>query len=127
MHLVAEGAPEITSAQKLDLSDIMELQLRRGGIPLRTYVLNQPESNVPLAELTVRGSGRKTTGDFELVLRLRDHVTIDRNGERTVATTFVLRREGSAEGAESAVRAIKAELRDLMADFVEIFREVNPR
>ena len=127
MNLVVEGAPDITSGQKLDLSDIMELQLRRGGIDLKTYVLNQPESNVPLVELTVNAEGRKTSGAFELVLRVRDHVTIDRNGERTVATTFVMRREGRADGSASEVRAIKAELRGLMGDFVEIFREVNPR
>lgn len=65
-----------------------------------------------------------STGQFELILRVRDHVTIDRKKEKTVATTFELSRTVSANANE--VDTIKAELRELMSAFVMIFRQENP-
>ena len=44
-------ATDIQLSERLDLNDIMELQLRRGDVELNTYVLNQPEVNIPLVEL----------------------------------------------------------------------------
>jgi hypothetical protein len=57
------------------------------------------------------------------VLRVRDYVTIDRNKEKTVATTFELSRTARANASE--IDTIKAELRELMAAFVAIFRQEN--
>jgi len=110
--------------ERLDLSDIMELQLRRGEIELRSFIANKPELNVPLIELSIDTSNRVSTGQFDLVLRVRDHVTIDRNKDKTVATTFELRRTARSDANE--VDTIKAALRELMAEFVVIFRQENP-
>ena len=57
------------------------------------------------------------------MLRVRDHVTIDRNKEKTVATTFELGRTARANANE--IDTIKAELRELMSAFVMIFRQEN--
>ena len=54
-------------------------------------------------------------------------VTIDRNGETTVATVYEMRRRGSASSGSKQVAVIKAELRDMMGDFVAVFREVNSK
>ena len=54
-------------------------------------------------------------------------VTIDRNGETTVATVYEMRRRGSASSGSKQVAVIKAELRDMMGDFVAVLREVNPK
>lgn len=54
-------------------------------------------------------------------------VTIDRNGEMTVATVYEMRRRGSASSGSKQVAVIKAELRDMMGDFVAVFREVNSK
>lgn len=54
-------------------------------------------------------------------------VTIDRNGETTVATVYEMRRRGSASSGSKQVEVIKAELRDMMGDFVAVFREVNSK
>jgi hypothetical protein len=110
--------------ERLDLSDIMELQLRRGDIELRSFIANKPELSVPLIELSIDSSNRVSTGQFDLVLRVRDHATIDRNKEETVATTFELSRTVSANANE--IDTIKAELRELMSAFVMIFRQENP-
>jgi hypothetical protein len=108
----------------MDLSDIMELQLRRGEIELRSYIANKPDLNVPLIELSIDSAGRVNTGKFELVLRIRDHVTIDRNKEKTVATIFEMRRSARADVNE--IDTMKSELRELMAEFVAVYRQQNP-
>ncbi|CAA6696803.1 MULTISPECIES: hypothetical protein [unclassified Lentimonas] len=120
-------ATDIQLSERLDLNDIMELQLRRGDVDLNTYVLNQPEVNIPLVELSIDTSSRIASGEFELVVKVRDFVTIDRNGEKTVATVFEMRRRGSSSSGSKQVEVIKKELRDMMGDFVTTFREVNPK
>ena len=124
MNIDSSFATEVTAMERLDLSDIMELQLRRGDIELRSFIANKPELNVPIIELSIDTSNRVSTGQFDLVLRVRDHVTIDRNKEKTVATTFELGRTARANTNE--VNTIKAELRELMSAFVMIFRQENP-
>ena len=124
MNIDSSFATEVTAMERLDLSDIMELQLRRGNIELRSFIANKPELNVPLIELSIDTSNRVSTGQFDLVLRVRDHVTIDRNKEKTVATTFELGRTARANANE--IDTIKAELRELMSSFVMIFRQENP-
>ena len=123
MNIDSSFASEVTAMERLDLSDIMELQLRRGNIELRSFIANKPELNVPLIELSIDTSNRVSTGQFDLVLRVRDHVTIDRNKEKTVATTFELGRTARANANE--IDTIKAELRELMSAFVMIFRKEN--
>ena len=123
MNIDSSFAAEVTAMERLDLSDIMELQLRRGDIELRSFIANKPELNVPLIELSIDTSNRVSTGQFDLVLRVRDHVTIDRNKEKTVATTFELGRTARANANE--IDTIKAELRELMSAFVMIFRQEN--
>jgi 20S proteasome alpha/beta subunit len=54
-------------------------------------------------------------------------VTIDRISETTVATVYEMRRRGSASSGSKQVAVIKAELRDMMGDFVAVFREVNSK
>ena len=124
MNIDSSFATEATAMERLDLSDIMELQLRRGDIELRSFIANKPELNVPLIELSIDTSNRVSTGQFNLLLRVRDHVTIDRNKEKTVATTFELGR--TARANDNEVNTIKAELRELMSAFVMIFRQENP-
>ena len=124
MNIDSSFASEVTAMERLDLSDIMELQLRRGNIELRSFIANKPELNVPLIELSIDTSNRVSTCQFDLVLRVRDHVTIDRNKEKTVATTFELGRTARANANE--IDTIKAELRELMSAFVMIFRQENP-
>ena len=75
MNIDSSFASEVTAMERLDLSDIMELQLRRGNIELRSFIANKPELNVPLIELSIDTSNRVSTGQFDLVLRVRDHVT----------------------------------------------------
>lgn len=123
MNIDTSFATEVTAMERLDLSDIMELQLRRGDIELRNYIANKPDLNVPLVELSIDTSDRAATGQFDLILRVRDYVTIDRNKDKTVATTFELRRRARADANE--VEIIKAELRELMAEFVTIFHSEN--
>ena len=125
MNIDSSFATEVTAMERLDLSDIMELQLRRGDIELRSFIANEPELNVPLIELSIDTSNRVSTGKFDLLLRVRDHVTIDRNKEETVATTFELGRTARTNANEA--NTIKAELRELMSDFVMIFRQENPQ
>lgn len=120
-------AADIQSSERLDLNDIMELQLRRGNVALNTYVLNQPEVNIPLIQLSIDTSSRIASGEFELIVQVRDFVTIDRNSEKTVATVFEMRRRGSSSSGSKQVEVIKAELRDMMGDFVRTFREINPK
>ena len=124
MHIDTTLAVGVTSTERLDLSEIMELKLRRGNIELRTYIANEPELNVPLLELSIDTATRTSSRHFDLILRLRDHITIDRNREKTVATVFKMSRTERPDINE--VDAMKAELRQLMADFVSIFHQQNP-
>lgn len=125
MHIDTTFATEVTASERLDLSEIMELQLRRGDVELRTYIANKPDLNVPLVELSIDTASRAASGQFDLILRIRDHVTIDRNKEKTVATVFEMRRATRSDINE--IDAMKAELRELMAEFVTIFRQQNPK
>lgn len=125
MHIDTTLAAEVTSTERLDLSEIMELQLRRGNIELRTFIANEPELNVPLIELSIDTATKTSSGQFDLILRLHDHITIDRNREKTVATVFEMRRTARSDINE--VDAMKSELRQLMADFVSIFHQQNPK
>ena len=124
MNIDTSLAAEVTAMERLDLSDIMELQLRRGNIELRSFIANKPDLNVPVIELSIDTSQRVAIGQIDLILRVRDNVTIDRNKNKTIATTYELRRSARADINE--VDAIKAELRELMADFVAVFRQENP-
>lgn len=126
MNVDTSLAKDIQSAKRLDLNDIMELQLRRGAINLNTYVMNQPDVNIPLVELTIDTSSRVAAGEYHLTLKVRDFVTIDRNGEKTVATVFEMHRSGSTGSTSKQDEVIKAQLRDVMTDFIAIFREANP-
>lgn len=127
MNVDTSLAKDIQSAKRLDLKDIMELQLRRGAIGLNTYVMNQPDVNIPLVELSIDTSSRVAAGEYHLTLRVRDFVTIDRNGEKVVATVFEMHRSGSTGSGSKQDEVIKAQLRDVMTDFVAIFREANPK
>ena len=40
MNIDSSFATEVTAMERLDLSDIMELQLRRGDIELRSFIAN---------------------------------------------------------------------------------------
>ncbi len=80
-----------------------------------------------MVELLNDTSSRIASGEFELSVQVRDFVTIVRNGEKTVATVYEMRRRGSSSSGSKQVEVIKAELRDMMSDFVETFREVNPK
>ncbi len=124
MNIDTSFATEVTASERMDLSDIMELQLRRGEVELRTYIANKPNLNVPLVELSIDTSDRVSSGNFDLVLKVRDHVTIDRNKEKTVATIFEMRRAARADVNE--IDTMKAELRELMAEFVTVYRQQNP-
>ncbi|WP_308983733.1 hypothetical protein [Thalassobacterium sedimentorum] len=124
MNIDGSFATEVTAMERLDLSDIMELQLRRGNIELRSFIANKPELNVPLIVLSIDTSNRVSTGQFDLILQVRDHVTIDRNQDKTVATTFRLSRTARSDVNE--VDTIKSELRELMSEFVSIYTQQNP-
>ena len=67
MNIDSSFASEVTAMERLDLSDIMELQLRRGNIELRSFIANKPELTVPLIELSIDTSNRVSTGQFDLV------------------------------------------------------------
>ena len=100
MDVDTSMASDISAGEELDLNDIMELQLRRGDIALRQFVVNQPRENIPLIELGIDTITHDATGEFELVLRIRDYVTIDRNGEKTVATIYEMKRLVASTGDE---------------------------
>ncbi len=125
MNIDTSFATEVTMSERLDLSEIMELQLRRGEIDLRTFIANKPELNVPLVELSIDTASRAASGQFDLILRVRDHVTIDRNKEKAVAIIFEMRRAARSDINE--IDAMKSELRELMAEFVTIFLQQNPK
>lgn len=127
MDVDTSMASDISAGEELDLNDIMELQLRRGDIALRQFVVNQPRENIPLIELGIDTITHDATGEFELVLRIRDYVTIDRNGEKTVATIYEMKRLVASTGTSSKqMDSIKSELRDLMAEFVAVYKTQNP-
>lgn len=124
MNIDTSFATGVTASERMDLSDIMELQLRRSEVDLRTYIANKPGLNVSLVEFSIDTSNRVSSGNFDLVLKVRDHVTIDRNKEKTVATIFEMRRAARADVNE--IDTMKAELRELMAEFVTVYRQQNP-
>lgn len=126
MEVDTADASNVKPSEQLDMSDIVELQLRRGDIDLRPYVVNKPEENIPLVEVRVDTASRAGAGEFELVLRVYDHVTIDRNKEQTIATIYEMRRRASSSSGSAQIEAIKSELRELMSDFVNVFRAQNP-
>jgi hypothetical protein len=117
-------APKITSSERLDINDIVELSLRRADIALRPYVVNAPESNVPLLEVSIKNAQSRGGDSYEINLRVHDYVTIDRNKERTIATIFEMSRETIPSAGDTG--ALKLKLRDLMADFVSVFSKQNP-
>lgn len=126
MHVDATASLTLSSSAVQDLNDIMELQLRRGNIALKQYVANQPETNVPMVELSVDTSGAVGAGDFLLILKVYDFVTIDRNGMKTVADVYELTRAGTSSAGEKEVEAIKTALRDMMSEFVAAYKRQNP-
>jgi hypothetical protein len=99
------------------------LQLRRGDIDLRPYVVNAPEANVPLVEVSIKTVQTRGVDNYELILRVRDYVTIDRNKQRTIATVFEMRRDGIP--ASGNTNSLKSKLRELMGDFVAAFASHN--
>ena len=124
MNVDTALAPKITPMERMDISDIVELQLRREAIAIRPYVVNAPESNVPLIEVTVKPAQSRGGDSYELVLRVHDYVTIDRNKERTIATIYEMTRATAPSSGDMA--SLKSKLRELMGDFVAAFSKQNP-
>lgn len=124
MNVDTSLAPKITSAEGMDISDIVELQLRREAIAIRPFVINAPDSNVPLLEVAIKPTQARGGDSYKLVLRVRDYVTIDRNKERTIATIFEMQRETLPSSGD--IDSLKSKLRDLMGDFVAAFSQQNP-
>jgi len=125
MNVDTSEASGIKPSDQLDLSDIVELQLRRAEIDLRPFVVNEPEGNVPLVLVKIDTNSRASAGEFELVLEVHDFVTIDRNDETTVATIFEMKRRAAGSTGSAQIEAIKSELRDMMTEFTTIFRRQN--
>ncbi|MEO0508656.1 MAG: hypothetical protein AAF065_02210 [Verrucomicrobiota bacterium] len=126
MDIDTTGTSKVSQTEKVDLSDIVELQLRRADIEIRPFVVNEPERNVPLLLVKVNTDQRSQSGQFELVLEIRDFVTINRNKKEAVATTFSFSRSASISGVGNEVDLMKTELRELMSEFTVTFREQNP-
>lgn len=124
MNVDTSLAPKITSSERMDISDIVELQLRRGNILIRPFVVNAPESNVPLLEVVIKTVQGRGGDSYALILRVHDYVTIDRNKERTIATIFEMQRETLPSSGDTD--SVKSQLRDLMSDFVAAFSKQNP-
>jgi len=124
MNIDTSLAPEIAAGERMDISDIVELQLRRAHIALRPYVVNTPQSNVPLLEVSIKSVQTRGIDNYELILKVHDHVTIDRNKQQTIATIFEMRRENIPTSNDTD--ALKSKLRELMSDFVAAFTKQNP-
>lgn len=116
----------LNSSERMDLNDIVELQLRRGAITLKPYILNQPDQNVPLLEISIAINSHTGPDQIEVSLRVFDHATIERNQQRTIAKTYELVRTKSVTKSSEAVEIIKAELREIMTEFVNIYKQANP-
>lgn len=123
MNVDTSLASKVTTSERMDISDIVELQLRRADIILRPYVANAPKSNVPLLELAIKDVQSRGGDSYEIILRVHDYVTIDRNKERTIATIYEMRRSTMPSAGDTA--ALKAKLRELMGDFVAAFEKQN--
>lgn len=124
MNVDTSLASGITPSERMDISDIVELELRRENITIRPFVVNAPKTNVPLLELTVKPVKLRGGDSYELILRVHDYVTIDRNKEKTIAVIFEMRRETVPSASDIA--SLKAKLRELMGDFVAAFSQQNP-
>lgn len=124
MNVDTSLAPKITVPERMDISDIVELQLRRETIAIRPFVVNAPDSNVPLIEVAIKPAQSRGGDSYKLVLRVRDYVTIDRNKERTIATIFEMQRETLPSSGD--IDSLKSKLRELMGDFVAAFSKQNP-
>lgn len=123
MNVDTSLAPSITNSERMDISDIVELQLRRANIPLRQYVVNDPGSSVPLLEVTVKDARARGGDSYEIILRMHDYVTVDRNKERTTAVIYEMTRDTLP--ATDDIDSLKIKLRELMGDFVAIFQKHN--
>ncbi len=119
-------AQGISSSQRMDLNDIVELQLRRGAITLKPYVLNQPSQNIPLLQIDVATVSNTGPDQIKISLKVLDYATIERNSQRTIAKTFELSRSSKASSGSEEIDIIKAELREIMAEFVGIYKQANP-
>ncbi|MFW5883557.1 MAG: hypothetical protein ACOCVG_04240 [Verrucomicrobiota bacterium] len=108
-----------------DLSDIVELELRRAKVPVFEFFSNEPAGNVPLVEV-VLDVQRGARNSFTLRLELRDTVVIERNNIRITATTYATERSGTTPNADALGSEIKNTMRTMMAEFTDAYREVNP-
>jgi hypothetical protein len=127
MNVLTTGYQDTDLDLRQDISDLVELELRRAEIDIFEFVANEPEGNIPLLELIVdveRLSGRNT---FSLRLSVQDYVIIRRNNIRITATVFEMERSGTTPSEDILAREVKNTVRAIMADFTEAFREVNPR
>ncbi|MGB0257983.1 MAG: hypothetical protein ACPGES_04965 [Coraliomargarita sp.] len=119
-------AQDITSSERMDLNDIVELQLRRGAITLRPFILNQPNQNIPLLQIEVSTISNKGPDQIQIALKVFDHAVIERNSQRTIAKTFELKRSTKAGSGSEESDIIKSELREIMAEFVSLYKQANP-
>ena len=119
-------AQGITSSERMDLNDIVELQLRRGAITLRPFVLNQPSQNIPLLQIDVSTISNTGPDQIEISLKMLDYATIERNSQRTIAKTFELSRSSKTSSGSEEIDIIKSELREIMAEFVGLYKQANP-
>jgi len=119
-------AQDISSSERMDLNDIVELQLRRGAITLKPFILNQPNQNIPLLEITVQTVSSTGPDQVMISLKVLDYATIERNSQRTIAKTFELERSTKVNSSSEEADIIKSELREIMAEFVSVYKQANP-
>ncbi|MDR2429444.1 MAG: hypothetical protein LBD14_00815 [Puniceicoccales bacterium] len=111
-----------------ELRDLIELELRRANITVRTLTPTDAADVTPVLHLNVRLDRTGGMGRPECVIELnvRDRVSIVRNKEQINATIFELRRPAGITVEQTFARDMKNRTRELMAEFIKGMKKNNP-
>ncbi|MDR2983107.1 MAG: hypothetical protein LBV12_12795 [Puniceicoccales bacterium] len=108
-----------------EMRDIIELELRRANVIIKTLLPTQSPDTTPMLHFHLkfdRGMGRYACN---IRLNVRDQVNITRNREQITAITFEVARNVSATSDAALAREIKLKTRELIGEFITGLKKVN--
>jgi hypothetical protein len=125
LEVVSAGMNAEEAELRNELRDLLELDLRRANISVKTASPTEVDAVTPVLRLNLKWE--RSVGRAECILELSvlDKVMVVRNKEVLTATIFEMKRPVNILTDQTAWRDIKGRTRDLLKEFCGGLRRMN--
>lgn len=126
MEVNIKSDQDLDKALGVEISDLVELLLRRKNITPRPASLEDPKTSLPRLVITFeRLDSSSPRSEYSLTLTILDQVTIKRNNTEIIAETYRLKTGSKRSSDTYMFQDVKNEVRALMQNFIDDYRQAN--